>query len=124
MVGAALGNHRVVNAQMAEAMRLDKIRQGFDPRAFSLVALGGGGPLHACALAEELDITRIIIPRHPGVLSAAGLLAAPVEHEVSVGFPHDLDSVDWQDVRETFASLDMLWTLFASNAVLCWITPN
>ena len=106
VVEAALGVHRVVNAQMAEAMRLVSIRQGFDPRDFSLVALGGGGPLHACALAEELDITRIIIPRHPGVLSAAGLLAAPVEHEVSVGFPHDLDSVDWQDVRQTFASLD------------------
>ena len=115
VVGAALGIHRVVNAQMAEAMRLVSIRQGFDPRDFSLVALGGAGPLHACALAEELDITRIIIPRHPGVLSAAGLLAAPVEHEVSVGFPHDLDSVDWHDVRETFASLDTRATVLMSH---------
>ena len=111
VVQAALGIHRVVNAQMAEAMRLVSIRQGFDPRDFQLVALGGGGPVHACALAEELQIRRIIVPAHPGVLSAEGLLAAPVEHEVSVGFPHDLDATDWDSVKTTLASLDTRATL-------------
>ncbi|HKD25497.1 MAG TPA: hydantoinase/oxoprolinase family protein, partial [Xanthobacteraceae bacterium] len=80
---AALGIHRIVNAQVAEGIRLVSIRQGHDPRRFTLLPLGGGGPLHACALAEELGVRRILVPRHPGVLSAAGLLAAPVEHEVS-----------------------------------------
>ncbi len=87
---AALGIHRVVNAQMAEAMRLVSIRQGFDPRDFALVALGGAGPVHAVPLAEELSMSTVVVPRHPGVLSAAGLLSAPVEHEVSVGFPRDI----------------------------------
>ena len=83
---AALGIHRVVNAQMAEGIRLTSIHRGIDPRGFSLVALGGGGPLHACALAAELGIEEVIVPRHPGVLSALGLLAAPVEHEALVAW--------------------------------------
>ena len=54
---------------------------------FTLVALGGAGPIHATALAAELGIGSVLIPRHPGVLSAAGLLAAPIEHEVATAFP-------------------------------------
>jgi N-methylhydantoinase A/oxoprolinase/acetone carboxylase beta subunit len=84
---AALGIHRVLNAQMAEAIRLVSIGRGIDPRGYALLPLGGGGPMHACALAEELGITSIVIPAHPGVLSAAGLLGAAVEHEVAAAFP-------------------------------------
>lgn len=75
VAAAALGIHRVLNAQMAEAIRLVSIGRGIDPRGYALLPLGGGGPMHACALAEELGINVIIIPAHPGVLSAAGLLA-------------------------------------------------
>ncbi len=96
---AALGIHRVVNAQMVEGIRLVSIRRGLDPRQFTLVALGGAGPLHATALAAELGIGSVLIPRHPGVLSAAGLLAAPVEHEVAAAFPRPLDGCDFDDVR-------------------------
>ena len=74
---AALGIHRIVNAQVAEGIRFVSIRRGHDPRRFTLLPLGGGGALHACALAEELGLGRILVPRLPGVLSAAGLLAAP-----------------------------------------------
>ena len=103
---SALGIHRVLNAQMAEAMRLVTIQQGFDPREFALVALGGAGPVHACALAGELGITTIVVPLHPGVLSADGLLAAPIEHEVSVGFPRDLSRTSMTEVRAVIARLD------------------
>ena len=103
---AALGIHRVVNAQMAEGIRLVSIQKGFDPREFSLVGLGGAGPLHAAALAEELGITRILVPRYPGVLSAAGLLAAPVEHEMSASFARALDGLDISDVRSVLDMLD------------------
>ena len=71
---AALGIHRVVTAQMAEGIRLVSVRQGFDPRDFTLLPLGGSGGIHACALAEELGIRRILLAPHPGVLSAIGLL--------------------------------------------------
>ncbi len=103
---AALGIHRVLNVQMAEGIRLVSIRQGFDPRDFALLGLGGGGPLHLCALAEELGMTRCLVPNHPGVLSAAGLLAAPVEHEVSTSFPQPLAATGMEAIREALAALD------------------
>ena len=103
---AAAGIHRVVNAQMAEGIRLVSVRQGFDPREFALVAMGGAGPLHACDLAAELGIARIVVPRHPGVLSAAGLLAAPIEHEVSVAFGEPFSGISMAPVRRIVAELD------------------
>ena len=103
---AALGIHRIVNTQMAEGIRLVSIRQGHDPRRFTLLPLGGGGALHACALAEELGISRILVPRHPGVLSAAGLLAAPVEHEVSAALPRPVQDLAIGEVRQMLQVLD------------------
>jgi N-methylhydantoinase A len=87
---AAQGIHRVVNAQIAEGIRLVSIRRGYDPRRFALVALGGAGPVHATALADELGISKIVVPRNPGVLSATGLLVAPIEHEATISLLRDL----------------------------------
>ena len=103
---AAAGVHQVVNAQMAEGIRLVSVRQGFDPREFSLVAMGGAGPLHACALATDLAIARVVVPRHPGVLSAAGLLAAPIEHEISTACGEPFAGLDMTAVRRIVADLD------------------
>jgi len=103
---AALGIHRIVNAQVAEGIRFVSIRQGHDPRRFTLLPLGGGGALHACALAGELGISRILVPRLAGVLSAAGLLAAPIEHEVSAALPRAIDALDPAEVRATLHRLD------------------
>lgn len=103
---AALGVHRVVNAQMAEAMRLISIGRGIDPRGYALLPLGGAGPIHAAALAAELGIGRVVVPPHPGVLSAAGLLSAPIEHEVSAAFPRPLADADWREVQGALAALD------------------
>jgi N-methylhydantoinase A len=103
---AALGMHRVINAQMVEGIRLVSVRRGIDPRRFTLLALGGAGPIHATALAAELGIASVLIPRQPGVLSAAGLLAAPVEHEVAMAFPRKLQGLDFAEVRGALAALD------------------
>jgi N-methylhydantoinase A len=103
---AALGMHRIVNAQVGEAIRFVSIRRGHDPRGFTLLPLGGGGALHACALADELGLASILVPRLPGVLSAAGLLAAPIEHEVSAALPRAFDSLELGEVRATFDALD------------------
>ena len=103
---AALGIHSVVNAQMVEGIRLVSIRRGLDPRRFTLVPLGGAGPIHATALAAELSITNVLVPRNPGVLSAAGLLAAPVEHEVAIAFPRPLANLDFAHVRSALNELD------------------
>jgi N-methylhydantoinase A len=72
----ALGIVRVANAEMVRALRVMTVERGLDPRAFTLLAFGGAGPLHAAELADELGITRILIPPASGVLSALGLAAA------------------------------------------------
>lgn len=74
----ALGIVRLIDAQMGKILRIVTVERGLDPRSFTLIAFGGGGPLHACALADELAIQRVVIPEHPGVFSAFGLLVAPL----------------------------------------------
>jgi N-methylhydantoinase A len=72
----AEGIVRVANTEMVRALRVVTVERGIDPRRFALLAFGGAGPLHAAAIAEELGITRIVVPRAAGVLSALGLAAA------------------------------------------------
>jgi N-methylhydantoinase A len=74
----AAGVIRVINATMEKAIRVVSIERGRDPRHFALVAFGGAGALHACALAEALSIPQIIVPAFPGALSALGILASNV----------------------------------------------
>ena len=67
---------RVANAEMLRAVRLVSVERGHDPRDFALVAFGGAGPLHACELADELEISTVLVPAAAGVLSALGLVAS------------------------------------------------
>jgi N-methylhydantoinase A len=71
----------VVNAEMLRALRVVSLERGHDPRRFALVAFGGAGPLHACALAEELGATRVLVPAAAGVLPAVGLVASDERHD-------------------------------------------
>ncbi len=75
-VEAARGVFEISNATMTRAIRSVTVERGYDPRGYTLAAFGGAGPMHAAALADALEIERIIIPRACGVLSAFGLLAA------------------------------------------------
>jgi N-methylhydantoinase A len=79
----AAGVIRVVNATMEKAIRVVSIERGRDPRHFALVAFGGAGGLHACALAEALSIPQVIVPALPGALSALGILASDVVKDYS-----------------------------------------
>ena len=79
----AAGVIRVVNATMEKAIRVVSIERGRDPRHFALVAFGGAGGLHACALAEALSIPHVIAPAFPGALSALGILASDVVKDYS-----------------------------------------
>jgi N-methylhydantoinase A len=76
---AASGIHRIINAAMADAVRLVSVQRGYDPRKFSLVAFGGAGGIHACSVASQLGIERVIIPEGSGVLAAYGLIVAEIE---------------------------------------------
>jgi N-methylhydantoinase A len=90
-VDAARAVVRVVNVNMARALRAVSLERGFDARRFTLVAFGGAGPLHACDLADEVGIPRVLVPRHPGVLSALGMVTARETVELSSGLLLRLD---------------------------------
>ena len=81
---AARGVIRVVNANMERAIGVITVERGFDPRDFTLLAFGGAGPMHACELALDLGIRRILLPRNPGLLCAWGALGAPLGREYSM----------------------------------------
>jgi N-methylhydantoinase A len=81
----------VVNAEMLRALRLVSVERGRDPRDFALVAFGGAGPLHACALAEELGIGRVLVPAAAGVLSALGLVGSDERRDRVVSYVCPLD---------------------------------
>jgi N-methylhydantoinase A len=79
----AAGILRVVETQMEKAIRVISVERGHDPRDFTLVAFGGGGPLHACSLARALRIPRVLVPALPGALSAVGILLADTVRDFS-----------------------------------------
>ena len=79
----ALGIIRVVNANMERAIRTISLERGYDPRLFTLIPFGGAGPMHSCELAQELGIPRVLIPTHPGILSALGVAIADVVKDYS-----------------------------------------
>ena len=91
---AAAGIVSVVNHGMAEALRIVSVERGHDAREFSLVAFGGAGPVHAAALAEELDIPEVVIPPIPGGFSALGLVATDLRRDWSHTFYSPIESID------------------------------
>lgn len=80
---AARGILEVADAAMVRAIKAISLERGYDPREFCLVAFGGAGALHACRLAESLEMTRVLVPRDPGVLSAYGMLHADIQRIAS-----------------------------------------
>ena len=100
---AAAGMYRVINANMAHGVREITVQRGLDPREFAMVVAGGAGGVHACAIARELDLTRLIVPPTASILCASGMLLSDLAHDL---------------VRSHVTSLDDLapgglWTLVA-----------
>jgi N-methylhydantoinase A len=83
----------VVNSEMLRALRVISVERGHDPRDFALVAFGGAGPLHACALAEELGVDTVLVPAAAGVLSAVGLVASDERRDEVVSHVRPLADV-------------------------------
>ncbi len=103
---AALGIIRVVNSSMERAIRTVSLEKGHDPRLFTLLPFGGAGPLHACELAEALSIPSIFIPRYPGVLSAMGMVLAPIVKDYVQTVMLDTRDVDVATLETVFATLE------------------
>ena len=89
----------VVDAAMVQAVRKVSVERGVDPRSLALVAFGGAGPLHACALAEALGMAAVIVPPRAGVLSAAGLLGSPRQAVLVRSWPTPGDQAGLSDAR-------------------------
>jgi N-methylhydantoinase A len=104
-VEAARGVYRVANANMTRAVRAVTVERGHDPRNFALAAFGGAGPMHAAALAERLDVGRVVVPRACGVLSAYGLLAADETRDAVRTYRSSLDAADSAAVEGVLADL-------------------
>ena len=102
--GFAAGILRVVETQMEKAIRVISVERGHDPRQFTLVAFGGGGPLHACSLARVLRIPTVLVPAMPGALSAIGILLADAVRDYSRTVMLPGDSVDRLEAH--FAELE------------------
>jgi N-methylhydantoinase A len=103
----AAGVLRVVNATMEKAIRVVSIERGRDPRDFALVAFGGAGGLHACALAESLSIPRVIVPALPGALSALGILVSDVVKDYSrTVLRRVADKIPHARLTQEFAALE------------------
>ncbi len=97
---------RIANSMMSKILRIVSIERGHDPRNFSMVAFGGAGPMHACALAEELQIGEILIPLNPGMFSALGLLTADLYHDYSRAIVKMTDDVDPAVVENLFTNME------------------
>ncbi len=96
----------IINAKMADAMRTITVKQGIDPRDYSLVAFGGAGPMHAVFLAKELDIRETIIPWSPGTFSAWGMLQTDIRHDMTQTFYQAVASTSDDVVRTVFEDLE------------------
>ncbi len=91
----------IADAAMARALRRVSVERGIDPRSCALVAFGGGGPLHACALADLLGMRTILVPPHAGVLSALGLAIAPERRDAAASIMRATSAIDqgWFSAR-------------------------
>jgi N-methylhydantoinase A/oxoprolinase/acetone carboxylase beta subunit len=101
----AEGVVRVANANMERALRVVSVSRGHDPREFALLAFGGAGGMHACELAERLEIPTVIVPRYAGVLSALGMLLADVTKDYSSSVLRRSDSISLAELRKRFRPL-------------------
>src|SRR3954467_609620 len=102
---AALGALQIQKFGMTQAIELNSVRRGYDPREFTLVAAGGAGPLFACDIALELEIPRVLVPPHPGITSATGLLATDLQHEYVATERHSLETLDHKRLAARFDEL-------------------
>jgi len=105
VVTAAAGIVRVAVANMAESIRLQTVDRGHDPREFTLVGFGGGGPLHASLVAEASSIPEVIIPLQPGVFSTLGMVGANLGYRSQKGFLRPLDKVNAGELEGNFREM-------------------
>ena len=122
---AAMGVHRIVNENMANAARVHILEKGHDPRLYSMTAFGGAGPVHAFGVARLLGSPQVVVPVGSGVLSALGFLVSPVASESIRSYVCPINMLDWtllngylnQMEAEGFAFLESAAVPLSESAV-------
>ncbi len=102
---AAVGIFKVAASQMAEAIRFVSVQRGADPRDFELCPFGGGGPIHAFSIAQELGMRRMLVPNNPGLFSASGIAVADFTHDYSRSLIKVLEAADGAALASEYARL-------------------
>jgi N-methylhydantoinase A len=103
---AALGIIRIANSNMLNALKLISIRKGYNPREFTLIAFGGGGSMHAPALAKELGVKKVIVPVASSVFSAWGMLMTDLRHDYIQTYIKRLTDIDLTEINKEWAKLE------------------
>ncbi|WP_291295009.1 hydantoinase/oxoprolinase family protein [Elioraea sp.] len=103
---AALGVLTIINANMANAIRSRTVQKGIDPRGYALVAFGGAGPLHGAEVARELGIREVVVPPHPGITSAMGLLTSDLKYDALRTAFQASTAFDLARMAEDFAAME------------------
>lgn len=102
---AALGALQVQKFGMSQAIELNSVRRGYDPRDFILVAGGGAGPLFGCEIAAELEVPQVLVPAHPGIIAATGLIATDQEYEYVTTARYTIPDVDTTELQAHYDEL-------------------
>jgi N-methylhydantoinase A len=103
---AAAGALKIMTHNMVNAIEMNSVRKGYDPREFTLVAAGGAGPLFACDIAEELNIPYVVVPPYPGITAAMGLLSTDITYEKVYTVWGSLSDPDIPSLAATFKQLE------------------
>ncbi|WP_298477771.1 hydantoinase/oxoprolinase family protein [uncultured Maribacter sp.] len=113
---AAMGVHKIVNENMANAARVHVLEKGMDPRHFNMIGFGGAGPVHAFGVAKLLNTKRLIIPVGAGVTSALGFLVSPVASEKIHSFISEIEEIDWKEVNTFLAEMEQSGYAFLAQS--------
>lgn len=103
---AAASTLKIMTHNMVNAIELNSVRKGLDPREFTLVAAGGAGPLFACDIAEELNIPKVVVPPYPGITAAVGLLSSDLNYDHVLTLWSDIHPDNQRIFEESFIKLE------------------
>ena len=106
VVEAAAGMYRIINVNMASGVREVSVKRGHDPREFPLVVAGGAGPVHACMIAQELEIPVMIIPKESSIFCAAGMLMSDLKHNFVRTYSTALHQMDMEKFQSFFTEME------------------
>ena len=107
-IWAAAGILRVANATMERALKVSSAERGYDPREFTLIAFGGGGPVHGAALAKEIGFPTVLVPSVPGVFSAFGLLIADIRHDFVRSYVSRTEAISLEVLAAHYSAMQSL----------------